>query len=60
MIIEFIVCVLGCATIGRFWFGNFGMVVGIIIGLYLFYRLRKKRKNQIDYDKIRKIINEGR
>lgn len=58
-IIEFIVCVLGCTTIGSLWFGNIGLILGFLLGIYLFRLLQKRKKNNIDYGKIEKMIKEN-
>jgi len=57
IIVEFVICVIGCMTIGSFWLGNFGTVLGILIGLFLFYRLRKRKRKNIDYDRIEEMFN---
>ena len=60
MIMEFIVFVLGCTTIGTFWFGTTGTIIGMIIGLLIFFKYKKKKENQVDYNKIRDIIRENK
>lgn len=59
-VIEFVVCILGCMTIGNFWLGNVGMVLGLFFGIYLLYLLRKRRKKNIDYDRIEKMIQRNK
>ena len=59
-VIEFIICILGCMTIGRYWFGNIGMVLGLVFGIYLLILLRKKRKKSVDYNRIERIIKENK
>lgn len=55
-IIELIVCIIGCTSIGAWWFGPIGGIFGFILGCYLFYKLRKRKS--IDYNRIEKMLDQ--
>jgi len=58
LFIAFFICVLGCITIGVLWFGNLGGFIGLIIGLYLFNKFRKRNRTNLDYERIGKMMDE--
>jgi hypothetical protein len=60
IIVQFLVIVLGMATIGRLFLGGFGALVGLVIGLYMFWMLRKHSKKNVDYDRIEELFKKYR
>ena len=56
ILVQFVVCVVGCVSIGRVWFGGIGTIAGLFLGLFLFYKLRKRKK--FDYDRIEQMFDD--
>lgn len=56
IIVQFVVLVIGMASIGSVLFGTLGAILGFIIGLYLFWKLR--RRNKVDYHRIEKMFDD--
>jgi hypothetical protein len=45
--IEFLLVVLGTSSIGTWWFGTIGGILGFILGSFLFIVLQKKNSKNI-------------
>ena len=58
IIVEFIVLTLACTSIGTWWFGWIGTIIWFVVGLFLFFKLRKLHANRVDYGRIGKMLDE--
>ena len=55
-LVQLFVIVFGCMSIGYMWLRVPGALLGLIIGVYLLYKLRKR--TQIDYGRIEKMFQK--